>query len=60
MISVERKSDVENCPVCGKMAVRVYLVTLGALTHLSFLQFVICRKCLDDLKYEIFPHTRWP
>lgn len=54
MISVDRKRDVETCPVCGVLGVKVYLVTLGAL------QFIICHNCLIDLKYKIFLYTRCP
>jgi ssDNA-binding Zn-finger/Zn-ribbon topoisomerase 1 len=54
MISIDRKKDVERCPVCGKVAVRVYLVKLAVL------EFILCHGCLNDLKYKIFEHTRWP
>jgi len=54
MISVDRKKDVELCPCCGKMVIRVYLVIVGAL------EFVLCHKCLTDLQYACHPWTRWP
>lgn len=54
MIRVTKRVDTERCPECGKVAPRIFLVQLAVL------EFTLCIDCLQELKYAMFEHTRWP
>ncbi|MHA2343501.1 MAG: hypothetical protein ACXADW_16665 [Candidatus Hodarchaeales archaeon] len=55
MVEIKRlDKDVPSCAECSKYAHRMYKVRVACV------EFIICHKCLSDLKYACFPHTRWP
>ncbi len=54
-ISVKRVNQAEYCGTCNRgLTTRLYVVTLGQF------EIIMCIKCLNDLKYKMFEHTRWP
>jgi hypothetical protein len=47
MIKISLKNDVEYCPHCGCLAVKVYLIQVGSL------EFILCHKCVLILRKKI-------
>ena len=63
MLRISRKIEYKgNCGNCGKTTPRMYELHIIAIYSVGQgeIKLVLCRGCIQDLKYKLFEHTRWP
>lgn len=51
---IKLDNGTPHCAECNQHTIRKYKVRAAKV------EFIICHKCLSELKYACFPYTRWP